>query len=68
MNEIITVPLSYLEYYHRESLDNPSYSTETNIRKQEEIIHSLKKKGGTGEDNEVAMKKSDLYYFQLLAN
>lgn len=65
MEEIIIVPLSYLEYYHRESLDNPCYASEFNIIKQEEIIHSLKKKGGVGEDNEVAMRKSDLQFFSL---
>lgn len=65
MDEIVVVPLSYLQHYHQESLQNPQYSTDFKQHKQREILTKLKKKGGVGEDEEVALKKSDLRYFQL---
>lgn len=66
MSDIISVPLSYLEYYHMESIKNPHYSTESNIAKQSDILDFLNKKGGVGEDSEIAMKKSDLMLFRLI--
>lgn len=63
--EIVTVPLSYLEYYHNESKQNPFYSTPEKIAQQEEILAQLRKKGGAGEDKEVALKKSELEVFRL---
>lgn len=66
MSEIISVPLSYLEYYHMECIQNPHYSTESNIAKQMDILALLKKKGGIDEDNEIAMNKSDLMFFKLI--
>lgn len=63
--DILTVPLSYLHYYHNESVKNPHYTTEQNVHKQKEILVTLKKKGGIGEDQEVAIKRKDLDYFKL---
>ena len=65
--DIVLVPLSYLEYYHSESKQNPFYSSPEKIQKQEEILHKLKEKGGVGEDSEIAIKRSELEVFQLIS-
>lgn len=63
--DILLVPLSYLEYYHAESLNNSHYTTQLKLQKQQEVLKTLRKKGGIGEDCEVAIKQKDLTYFTL---
>ena len=65
MKDIITVPMSYLQYYHEESVKNPHYTTEEKIQKQIEIMEKMKKKGGIGLDDEVAIKTKELACFNL---
>lgn len=65
MQDIINLPLSFLEYYHQESVQNPFYSTPQKIEKQKEILGRLRQKGGIGEDKEVAVKQQDMKYFSL---
>lgn len=66
MPDISIVSLSYLEYYHMESMKKQgAYSDELSVQKQSEIIEKLKLKRGNREDDDVALKTSDLQYFAL---